>query len=135
MLAVLVYCLERNVGNGPDGPHAPSCPSVDELLEQVGLARAARDDAVEVALEEQHRLHVVERQHLVRIRVRDRAKVRAKLRARLRSKLRAKLRAKVRVRARVRVRVRIRARARVSSTVRTHSEQITEMPTSWSAQR
>ena len=121
------------MGNGPDGPHAPSCPSVDELLEQVGLARAALDDAVEVALEEQHRLHVVERQHLVRGRGRDRAKVRAKLRARLRAKLRAKVR--VRARARVRVRARIRARARVSSTVRTHSEQITEMPTSWSAQR
>ena len=45
------------------GPEA----SVDELLEQVGLARAALDDAVEVALEEQHRLHVVERQHLARV--------------------------------------------------------------------
>ena len=40
--------------------------SVDELLEQVGLARAALHDAVKVALEEQHRLHIVERQHLAR---------------------------------------------------------------------
>ena len=54
--------------------------SVDELLEQVGLARAALDDAVEVAFEEQHRLHVVERQHLVTARVRVRVGVRVRVR-------------------------------------------------------
>ena len=52
--------------------------SVDELLEQVGLARAALDDAVEVALEEQHRLHVVERQHLARVGAKGRARARAR---------------------------------------------------------
>ena len=52
--------------------------SVDELLEQVGLARAALDDAVEVALEEQHRLHVVERQHLARVGAKGRARDRAR---------------------------------------------------------